>query len=99
MEETVSVVPAGAGVDYDWANDHLFVKAPMHLTDGRVTVVEDILKPGFDLARHQHRTMIEIFYVLEGEVTFELDDLSVVATLADAATMERLSHRYDIWIA
>ena len=80
MAESMTVVSAGAGLDYDWANDHLFVKAPMDLTDGRVTLVEDILKPGFDLARHHHRRMVEIFYILEGAVTFELDDRSVLAT-------------------
>lgn len=41
------VVPAGGGTSHDWSRDHVFVKAPMDLTDERVTVVEDVLKPGF----------------------------------------------------
>jgi mannose-6-phosphate isomerase-like protein (cupin superfamily) len=77
---TQSVVPAGGGTDHDWAKDHVFVKTPFESTDGRVTVVEDILKPGFNLARHHHRVMVEIFYILEGVVTFAFDDGSVDAT-------------------
>jgi quercetin dioxygenase-like cupin family protein len=68
------IVPAGGGQDYDWSNDHVYVKTPRSMTEGRVTVVEDTLKPGFDLARHYHKKMIELFYVLHGEVTFEFDD-------------------------
>lgn len=73
-------IPAGGGDDYDWANDHVYVKVPAAFTDGRVTLVEDRLKPGFDLPRHSHRQMTEIFYILEGEVTFEWDDDVTVAT-------------------
>jgi quercetin dioxygenase-like cupin family protein len=68
------IVPAGKGQDYDWTRDHVYVKTPMDFTDGRVTVVEDTLKPGFDLARHYHKKMVEIFYILEGEVAFKFDD-------------------------
>jgi quercetin dioxygenase-like cupin family protein len=68
------IVPAGKGPDYDWSNDHVYVKAALELTEGRVTVVEDMLKPGFDLARHYHKKMTEIFYILDGEVAFTFDD-------------------------
>lgn len=52
----------------------------MELTDGRVTVVEDTLKAGFHLPRHHHRSMVEVFYVLDGDVTFAFDDETVLAT-------------------
>jgi quercetin dioxygenase-like cupin family protein len=68
------IIPAGQGQSYDWSKDRISVKSPADLTDGRVTVVEDTLKPGFDLARHHHRKMTEIFYILEGEVEFAFDD-------------------------
>ena len=67
------IIQAGKGPDYDWANDHVYVKTCVDLTEGRVTVVEDTLKPGFDLARHYHKMMTEIFYILDGEVAFEFD--------------------------
>ncbi len=73
------VVPPGGGTDHDWAQDHVFVKASMGLTDGRATVVEDVLKPGFHLARHHHRRMVEIFYILDGDVDFTFDDGTTLA--------------------
>ena len=40
-------VPAGGGgEDYDWTNDHVYVKAPFEVSDGRVTLVEDTLSQG-----------------------------------------------------
>jgi quercetin dioxygenase-like cupin family protein len=80
VTDEATAVSAGGGVVYDWANDQVSVKVAAAATDGRVTVVEDRLKPGFDLARHRHRVMTEIFYVLEGEVIFEYDDGSITAT-------------------
>jgi quercetin dioxygenase-like cupin family protein len=74
------IVAAGQGQNYDWANDHIFVKTPQDLTNGRLTVVEDTLKPGFHLPRHYHKQMIEIFYILEGEITFQFDDETISAT-------------------
>jgi quercetin dioxygenase-like cupin family protein len=68
------IIQAGGGLDYDWSNDHVYVKSTLDLTEGRVTVVEDTLKPGFDLARHYHKKMTEIFYILDGEVAFTFDD-------------------------
>ncbi len=74
------VVRPGEGKNYDWSQDHIFVKSSLELSDGRLTLAEDRLKPGFKLARHHHKKMIEIFYVLEGTVEFTFDDETVVAT-------------------
>jgi mannose-6-phosphate isomerase-like protein (cupin superfamily) len=60
--------------------DAAFVKSTVELSNGRLTLVEDRLKPGFSLARHHHKKMIEIFYILEGSVEFVFDDETVVAT-------------------
>ncbi len=73
------IIGCGQGQDYDWLNDHIFVKTAATLTDGRVTVVEDTLKPGFYLPRHYHKEMTEIFYILEGEIEFKFDDETVSA--------------------
>jgi quercetin dioxygenase-like cupin family protein len=74
------IVAPGEGRDYDWANDHIFVKVPAKLTDGRVTVVEDVLKRGFHLEGHYHKVMTESFYILEGDVVFTFPDRSVTAS-------------------
>jgi quercetin dioxygenase-like cupin family protein len=73
------IVLPGQGKDYNWDKDHVFVKASLDLSDGRVTLVEDRLRPGFFLARHHHKKMIEIFYVLDGDVKFAFDDETVIA--------------------
>ena len=64
----------GDGKSYQWSKDHVLVKASVDLTDGRLTLVEDTLKPGFALARHHHKRMTEIFYILDGSVEFVFDD-------------------------
>ena len=74
------VVEAAGGREYDWTNDHIYVKTPADLTGGRVTVVVDTLKPGFHLARHYHKEMTEVFFILEGEITFVFGAETVVAT-------------------
>ena len=74
------IILPGEGKSYDWAKDHVVVKSTLDLSDGRLTLVEDRLKPGFFLARHHHKKMIEIFYVLEGIVEFAFDDEKVAAT-------------------
>ncbi len=60
------IIGDGQGQDYEWSKDHIFVKTTLDLTEGRVTVVEDTLKPGFHLPRHYHKAMTEIFYILDG---------------------------------
>ena len=75
---THSVIRPGEGLHYDWTKDHIVVKTTLSLTDGRVTVVEDTLKPGFHLPRHHHKRTVEIFYVLDGEFTLVFDDETVI---------------------
>ena len=74
------IVPPGEGPAFDWSQDRIVIKAPLDLSDGRVTVAEDSLKPGFHLPAHRHRSMTEIFYILEGEVTFTFEDEILTAT-------------------
>ncbi|MBK8027111.1 MAG: cupin domain-containing protein [Chloroflexi bacterium] len=72
------IIPSGRGQGYDWSKDHIIVKTPEYLTGGRVTLVEDTLKPGFHLPRHYHQKMTEVFYILEGEVEFKFDDETIL---------------------
>ncbi len=74
------IILPGQGKSYEWSKDHVFVKCSLELSEGRLTLVEDSLKPGFFLGRHHHRKMIEIFYVLDGAVEFAFDDETIVAT-------------------
>ena len=73
------IVLPGQGKSYEWSKHHVFVKSTLDPSEGRVTLVEDRLKPGFELLRHRHKKMIEIFYILEGSVEFRFDDETVLA--------------------
>ena len=74
------IIRPGEGIEYEWSSDHIFVKTIGEITDGRVSMVEDTIKPGFHLARHHHKKMVEVFYILDGELTLIFDDETVVAT-------------------
>ena len=77
MKQTIKF--PGEGIEYEWSSDHIFVKTTGEVTNGRVSMVEDTLKPGFHLGRHYHKQMAEIFYILEGELTLIFDDHTIVA--------------------
>lgn len=86
MSETI-FIPKGEGKDYDYAQDHCYVKVSSKQTNGELCIVEDELKPGFFLPRHHHKIMTEVFYVLEGEIEFILDDQSILAKEGDTLTV------------
>lgn len=50
-------------------------------------MVEDTLKPGFHLARHHHKIMTEVFYMLEGEMELVFDDETVLLRAGDTITV------------
>lgn len=85
--DTFHYIESGAGKNYDYSQDHCFVKLSSHDTNGELSMVEDTLKPGFFLGRHHHKIMTEVFYVLEGEVTFIFDEETVLAKAGDTVTV------------
>jgi quercetin dioxygenase-like cupin family protein len=87
------IVRPGGGPHYEWGQDAISVKVSSRHADGRVTMVEDALKPGFRLARHVHKVMTEIFYLLEGHVRFVFDEETVVATPAATTLSSRRPSR------
>lgn len=66
--------PPGAGVNYQWENDHTFVKVSEADTGGAYCLMEDNLRATFSLGLHRHDTHAETFYVLEGAIDFFVDD-------------------------
>ncbi|MCH9660094.1 MAG: cupin domain-containing protein [Bacteroidetes bacterium] len=80
-------VEHGKGDNYNYAQDHCFVKLSSRETNGTLSFVEDTLKPGFYLARHHHKIMTEIFYILEGEVELIFDQETVIAKPGDTVTV------------
>jgi len=81
------VIRKGEGEDYDYSQDHCFVKLSSYHTNGELSFVEDHLKPGFHLPRHYHKIMTEVFYILEGEIELIFDEETVVAKAGDTVTV------------
>lgn len=85
--DTFQVIRKGGGEDFDYSQDHCYVKLSSHDTNGELSMVEDTMKPGFYLGRHHHKIMTEIFYILEGEIELIFDDQTVVGKPGDTITV------------
>lgn len=81
------IIRNGEGENYNYSQDHCFVKLSSRNTNGELSFVEDKLKPGFFLARHYHKIMTEVFYILEGEVELIFDDESIICRPGDTITV------------
>ncbi|MEM1324719.1 MAG: cupin domain-containing protein [Bacteroidota bacterium] len=81
------IIRSGEGENYNYAQDHCFIKLSSHHTKGELSFVEDTLKPGFYLPRHHHKVMTEVFYFLEGEVELIFDDGSLVCRRGDTVVI------------
>ena len=84
---TFEYIKANEGKDFDYSQDHCFVKLASRDTAGELSIVEDTLKPGFTLGRHHHKIMTEVFYVREGERDFVFDDSTIQARPGDTITI------------
>jgi quercetin dioxygenase-like cupin family protein len=73
MSKSYTFHPPRGGQNYEWENDHIFIKVASEDSGGAYTVVEDNLKATFALGLHMHRTHAETFYILEGRLDFFVD--------------------------
>ena len=80
-------IKKGEGENYNYSQDHCFVKLSSKHTNGELCIVEDTLKPGFHLKRHHHKIMTEVFYMLEGEMKLVFDDETIVLSEGDTLTV------------
>tara|TARA_R110002050_G_scaffold297339_1_gene458590 strand:+ start:9256 stop:9690 length:435 start_codon:yes stop_codon:yes gene_type:complete len=81
------IVRKGEGVNYNYAQDHCFVKLASHQTNGELCIIEDTIKPGFHLKRHHHKLMTEVFYMLEGEMQLIFDNETITLQPGDTLTV------------
>ncbi len=81
------IIRQGHGKNYPFGQDHCFIKLASSHTHGELCFVEDTLKPGFYLPRHHHKKMLEVFYILEGEVEYTFDDETLIAKAGDTITV------------
>ena len=77
----------GEGENYNYSQDHCFIKLSSRDTNGELCLIEDTLKPGFHLKRHHHKLMTEIFYMLIGELELVFDDETIILKEGDTITV------------
>jgi quercetin dioxygenase-like cupin family protein len=81
------LIRKGEGENYNYSQDHCFVKLSSRDTNGELCMVEDTLKPGFHLKRHHHKIMTEVFYMLVGELELIFDDETIILREGDTITV------------
>ena len=75
----VKYIASGEGENYNYSQDHCYIKLSSRDTNGELCIVEDTLKPGFHLKRHHHKVMTEVFYMLVGEMKLIFDDETLIS--------------------
>lgn len=81
------IIRNGEGENYNYSQDHCFIKLSSKKTKGELCFIEDTLKQGFHLGRHHHKVMTEVFYILEGDLELIFDDETIVAKPGDTVTI------------
>jgi quercetin dioxygenase-like cupin family protein len=73
------------------------IKATAADSGGQMTIVEVTEHPGAEAPLHVHRRDDEGFWILEGEVTFEVGDQTIEATAGDYVFGPRdIPHRFTV---
>lgn len=81
------LIRMGEGENYNYSQDHCFIKLSSRDTNGELCLIEDTLKPGFHLKRHHHKVMTEVFYMLVGEMELIFDDETIMLREGDTITV------------
>jgi len=87
MIKSQQYIKASEVENYNYSQDHCFVKLSSRDTNGQLCLIEDTLKPGFHLKRHHHKIMTEIFYMLEGQMQLIFDDEIIILKEGDTITV------------
>ena len=90
-------VPSGEGEARWWFGSLAVIKATAADTGGQMTIVEVTEAPGAEAPLHVHHREDEGFWVLEGDVTFQVGDTTIEAHPGDYAFGPRhIPHRYTV---
>ena len=80
-----------------WGGGLAVIKATAAATGGQMTIVEVTEPPGTEAPLHVHHNEDEAFWVLEGDVTFEIGRTTFEAHAGDYAFGPRhIAHRYTV---
>lgn len=85
--KTQYYIESGQGENYNYSQDHCFVKVSSRDTNGEFCLIEDSIKPGFHLKRHHHKIMTEVFYMLQGEMELIFDDETILLQAGDTVSV------------
>ena len=90
-------VRTGEGEARWWLGALAVIKATAADTGGHLTVVEVTDPPGVKAPMHVHHSEDEAFWVLEGDVTFEVGGKTIDAGAGDFVFGPRdVPHRYEV---
>jgi quercetin dioxygenase-like cupin family protein len=90
-------IPADGGEARWWFGSLAVIKATAEDTGGRISIVEITEPPGAEAPLHVHHREDEGFWVLDGDVTFEVGDTTFEASAGDFAFGPRdIPHRYKV---
>lgn len=91
------LVEPGGGAHWWMLGTLASIKAGRDITGGRMTIAELELPSGFSLPPHSHRSEDELFYILDGEVTFWCDGSERTFTRGGTAWLpRRLPHTFSV---
>jgi quercetin dioxygenase-like cupin family protein len=80
---------AATGKTYSAVGDKYTVLASGEQTGGVYSLTESIVPPGGGPPMHYHTRDEESFYVLEGEITFTVDDRTIIGTAGTFVQLPR----------
>jgi len=90
-------VRTGEGEARWWFGALAEIKATAADTGGQMTIVEVTEHPGAEAPLHVHRRDDEGFWVLEGDVTFEVGETTIEASAGDYVFGPRgIPHRFTV---
>ena len=81
------LIKKGEGENYNYSQDHCFIKLSSSDTNGELCLIEDTIKPGIHLKRHHHKIMTEVFYMLSGELELIFDNETIKLKEGDTITV------------
>jgi quercetin dioxygenase-like cupin family protein len=92
-----AVVRSDEGEARWWFGSLAVIKATAADTGGQMTIVEITEAPGVEAPLHVHHREDEGFWILEGDVTFEVGDATIQAHAGDYVFGPRdIPHRYTV---
>ena len=95
--QTPTLMAPGEGDRWWFLNHVQAIKVGRDQSDGVMTVIEFQAPPGFGPPPHIHHREDELFYVLEGNVTFWCDGESVAYGPGGMAYLPKgLPHRFEV---